>query len=81
MSSRNRKVAPSNEPQDPRARLFALEQELRATDLLALNATVKSAQEGVTGEELFGLLQEIRRQTLNSLERVLQIQDHPAKAS
>lgn len=74
MSSRNRKSAIETDLPSPSVGLSALEQELRATDLLALSATVRSAQDGVTGEELFGMLQEVRQLTLRSLERLQQIQ-------
>jgi hypothetical protein len=69
-TSNNRKLTEATAPINSGAALAQLESELRATDLLALNATIKSAQEGVSGEELFSVLQQIRKQTRNSLERL-----------
>jgi hypothetical protein len=78
--SRNKKTSASGDTQGSPADLEVLEMALRETDLLALNATVKSAKDGATGEELFSLLQEIRRQTSNTLDRVLQMQNEAQKA-
>jgi hypothetical protein len=72
------KTVESDAPDAQGAVLAKLESELRATDLLALNATIKSAQEGVTGEELFTVLQQIRQQTRSSLEHLLALGNQDA---
>jgi hypothetical protein len=81
VTSRNKKVQPQAELQSPSASFSALAQELRETNLLALNAAVRSAQDGVTGEELFGMLQQVRQLTSSSLERIHQIQAQTQGAS
>jgi hypothetical protein len=78
--SRNKKTSASGDTPGASLDLEALEMALRETDLLALNATVRSAKDGATGEEIFSLLQEIRRQTSNTLDRVLQMQNETPKA-
>lgn len=73
MSSRPRKVTEATETNSLSEALDALEEELRATDLLALNATIKSAQTGATGEELFATLQLIRERTQQGLKQLAQL--------
>ena|GEM_PF-4479188 len=67
MSSAKRKSNPEQSQQLENA-LSSLKAELEATDLLALNATIRSAQDGASGEELFAALREIRDHAKRSLD-------------
>lgn len=77
MSSAKRKSHPeASQPlENP---LSSLKAELEATDLLALNATIRSAQNGASGEELFAALREIRDHARRSLDYLAR---HEARAT
>jgi hypothetical protein len=77
VSSAKRKTSPAESPTNDDA-LSSLKAELQATDLLALNATIRSAQDGVNGEELFAALREIRNHARRSLEHLAR---HESRAS
>lgn len=77
MSSAKRKSHPE-QPQPLENALRALKAELEATNLLALNATIRSAQNGTSGEELFAALREIRDHAKRSLDYLAR---HEARAT